>query len=189
MKEYDLAKICRANTNLNVLGHHCLWVQQYILGCQALTYVRKYRSCLMPGGVVKKYVRGVYGHFLLFGRFIRRKPDGQRRSKGRVLQTHCLTSPANSHVMETGTLPVQPSLNPKKDFFASVWFFGKVHCKQKCFIITFIPCQLTTHCTQCTVCLSWNLILRFLFSVHWLWTGGVLRHVNCTLYSAVISSI
>ena len=63
MKEYDLAKICRANTNLNVLGHHCLWVQQYILGCQALTYVRKYRSYLMPGGVVKKYVWGVYGHF------------------------------------------------------------------------------------------------------------------------------
>ena len=166
MKEYDLAKICRANTNLNVLGHHCLHCLQYILGCQALTYVRKYRSYLMPGGVVKKYVRGVYGHFLLFGRFIRRKPDGQRRSKGRVLQTHCLTSPANSHVMETGTVPVQPSSNPKKDLFASVWFFGKVHCKQKCFIITFIPCQLTTHCTQCTVCLSWNLILRFLFSVH-----------------------
>ena len=81
MKEYDLAKICRANTNLNVLGHHCLWVQQYILGCQALTYVRKYRSCLMPGGVVKKYVRGVYGHGLLFGRFIRRKPDGAAKVK------------------------------------------------------------------------------------------------------------
>ena len=72
----------------------------------------------MPGGVVKKYVRGVYGHFLLFGRFIRRKPDGQRRSKGRVLQTHCLTSPANSHVMETGTVPVQPSSNPEKKTFS-----------------------------------------------------------------------
>ena len=63
MKEYDLAKICRAKTNLNVLGHHCLWVQQYILGCQALTYVRKYRSYLMPGGVVKNTFEAFTGTF------------------------------------------------------------------------------------------------------------------------------
>ena len=63
-KEHDdLAKICRANTNLNVLGHHCLWVQQYILGCQALTYVRKYRSYLMPGGVVKNTSEAFTGTF------------------------------------------------------------------------------------------------------------------------------
>ena len=63
MKEYDLAKICRANTNLNVLGHHCLHCLQYILGCQALTYVRKYRSYLMPGGVVKNTSEAFTGTF------------------------------------------------------------------------------------------------------------------------------
>ena len=166
-KEHDdLAKICRANTNLNVLGHHCLWVQQYILGCQALTYVRKYTSYLMLGGVVKKYVRGVYGHFA-FWTFhpeeARLATKVKREGSANTLSHNASQFSCHGNWYSA----CATKFKSKKKLFR----FSLVHCKQKCFIITFIPCQLTTHCTQCTVCLSWNLILRFLFSVHWLWTG------------------